>query len=402
MKATLGEACLFYSGTGFPEIYQGISEGEFPFFKVSDISSNVSEGNTYLERCANYVSTDVVNTIHGTIIPPDTVVFAKIGEALKKNRRAITVQRSLVDNNAMGILPRKELLRIKYFYYFMCRLQMEKYAEATAVPSVRKSRLEQIYIEIPSIDEQIHIEKMFDTISSIIKARQRQLLTLDTLIKARFVEMFGDPIRGTSFEVKKLRDVSESISDGSNVDKKYYRSSGDVLFLRIQNVWFNEFRLEDSAFISDEVNQQYYDTSLNHGDLLITKIGRFYTPDSSLGRVSVYLGKDDKANYSNNIMRVRLTQNVHYEFINALMNLDDYNKYIRRVSVGGTDKRALSKSIIGDLPIVVPPFDMQMVFVEFVHQIDRSKIIIQKAFEETQLLFDSLMQKYFGEVETCN
>ena len=129
---------------------------------------------------------------------------------------------------------------------------------------------------------------------------------------------------------------------------------------------------------------------------MITKIGRYYTSDSSLGRVSVYLGDDDKANYSNNIMRIRFTDVVNSEFVNALMNLDDYNRFIRKTSVGGTDKRALSKSLIAEYPIVVPPINKQNEFVDSIHQIDKSKSVIQKTLDETQILFDSLMQKYFG------
>ena len=130
--------------------------------------------------------------------------------------------------------------------------------------------------------------------------------------------------------------------------------------------------------------------------MLITKIGRYYTKDSSLGRVSVYLGEDDKANYSNNIMRVRLTDEVCSEFVNILMNLDDYNRYIREVSVGGTDKRALSKAIIGDLPIIMPPKELQFEFLEFVRQTDKSKLAIQQSLDKLELLKKSLMQEYFG------
>ena len=299
-------------------------------------------------------------------------------------------------DTAFGLEAKRSVLLPKYLYYFCLRYDFEKLNKAVTIPSLTKADLLKIEIELPKLSTQEDIVSQLESIERVISLHQHQLRTLDTLIKARFVEMFGDPFTGSSFGVKKLKEISISIADGSNVDKAYYAETGDVLFLRIQNVWFNEFRLDDSVFISDEVNRQYFDTSLHHGDLLITKIGRYYTSDSSLGRVSVYLGEDNRANYSNNIMRVRLADGVHSEFVNALMNLDDYNKHIRRVSVGGTDKRALSKAIIGDLPIIVPPYDLQMQFVDFVHQIDKSKVAVQKALDEAKLLFDSLMQKYFG------
>ena len=253
------------------------------------------------------------------------------------------------------------------------------------VPVVKRDRQDEIVINL-------------NRVSNIIQMRRQELKELDKLIKARFVEIFGnlfDSSTVVEWPVKTISDLAESISDGSNVDKALYKKKGDVLFLRIQNVWCNEFRLDDSVFISNEENESYKDTSLKRGDLLITKIGRYYTEDSSLGRVCVYLGEDDKANYSNNIMRVRFRKEMNSEFVNALMNLDDYNKYIRRNSVGGTDKRALSKRLIANYPVVVPPIEIQNEFVDFVHKIDKSKVAVQKSLDETQLLFDSLMQEYF-------
>ena len=101
--AKLGEVCDFYAGTGFPNEYQGRVTGKYPFYKVGDISKNVLEGNRELKICANYVDEEVVQKLKGSILPPKTIVFAKIGEALKLNRRAITSCECLVDNNVMGI-----------------------------------------------------------------------------------------------------------------------------------------------------------------------------------------------------------------------------------------------------------------------------------------------------------
>lgn len=252
---------------------------------------------------------------------------------------------------------------------------------------------------VPVLDivKQDEIVAILNKCKYVIESRKQELDALDDLIKARFVEMFGRPFDTNKWTVKELKDVSESMVDGSNVNPDYYEAKGAVLFLRIQNVWRNEFRLDDSVYITQEINQKYYyDTSLRTGDLLITKIGRYYTKDSSLGRVSVYRGENDCANYSNNIMRVRLSNSMNSEFVNALLNLDDYQSFIKRTSKGGTDKRALSKSLIGSYPIIIPPRALQDEFVAFVEQVDKSKVAVQKSLDETQQLFDSLMQQYFG------
>ena len=123
--AKLGDVCTIYAGTGFPVQYQGNSSGAYPFYKVGDIAKNVTAGNVRLAFCENYVEPDVAKRIKSTIIPPDTIVFAKIGEAVKLNRRAITSCDCIIDNNAMGIRPNEEFLFLPYFYHFMCNLHLE-------------------------------------------------------------------------------------------------------------------------------------------------------------------------------------------------------------------------------------------------------------------------------------
>jgi len=165
--------------------YQGKVQDELPFYKVGDIANNVVQGNVYLKMCKNYISETEAKEIKGTIIPPNTVVFAKIGEALRLNRRAITTERCLIDNNAMGIAPLESEISLKYFYYFMCNLKMESFAESTTVPSVRKSKLEEKEIDLPSMQEQHNIEKVLDEISTLIQLSKTQLEQYDVLIKSR-------------------------------------------------------------------------------------------------------------------------------------------------------------------------------------------------------------------------
>ncbi len=369
MRTTIGESCNFYAGTGFPEIYQGLSTGEYPFYKVGDISNNVTKGNIYLEECDNFISSDTVNVIHGTIIPPETIVFAKIGEALKKNRRAITTQSCLVDNNAMGIGPKKEFLRTKYFYYFMCNLQMENYAEATAVPSVRKSRLEKIHIDIPSLDEQAKIEHTLNRVSSILKKQAQQLSHLDYLIKARFVEMFEDPITNTKCnKTKPLNRVlmlkagdftaASNISDVPTAENKYPCYGGNGI-----RGYVAEYNQEgDYSLIGRQValsgNVQY-------------ATGRFRNTEHALLVTPI-----------TNMNSIWLNQ--------LLINLD-----LKRYQTGAAQP-GLSVKNLQDIQILSVPMKEQNEFADFVNQVDKSKVAVQKALDKTKMLFNSLMQEYFG------
>ena len=333
------------------------------------------------------------------------VLMAKITPCMENGKGAIA--KGLHNGKGYGstefFVLRPDLARVssEWIYYFTAGRQFRRDCEKNMTGSAGQKRVPKTYLEkkeipVPSLEKQRILVDNLKRTKKIISLRKQQLTELDTLVKARFVEMFGEPFSSAKWNVRALSDVSVSLVDGSNIDPKFYQTSGEVLFLRIQNVWRNEFRLDDSVYVSQAVNESYIDTSLRNGDLLITKIGRFYTKDSSLGRVSVYRGEDNRANYSNNIIRVRLNGTVNSEFVNTLLNLDDYQTFIRNTSKGGTDKRALSKSLIGSYPIIVPPIELQNQFAAFVEQTDKSKSVVQKALDEAQTLFDSLMQQYFG------
>lgn len=185
--STLGECCDFYSGTGFPNKYQGNSNGTFPFYKVGDISRNVQNGKIRLVDCENYIEQDLVYVIKGSIIPENTVVFAKIGEALKLNRRALTVCNCLIDNNAMGIKP-GPLLDVMYFYQFMTLLDMGEFAGTTTMPSVRKSTLEKVQILIPDKERQEEFSLMRKQSDKSKFALQEAVKNLDALSKKIIAE----------------------------------------------------------------------------------------------------------------------------------------------------------------------------------------------------------------------
>ena len=380
MERTIDE-CFFQIQNG-ANIKQGDVDGGYPITRIETTANDKFNrdrmgyaGITDLSKYESYVLEDgdlLMSHINSVQYLGRTVLYEK-----KENETIIHGM------NLLRLKARGDIINPAYarycFYGHPFRSQVANITKKSVnQASFAVKDLKQIKIDVPEMNQQNQIVEILNKTSELIEKRQQELDAFDELIKARFVEMFGNPFdtqKPVDWPVKTIKDLAESISDGSNVDKTLYKEQGDILFLRIQNVWCNEFRLDDSVYISEAENEVYLDTSLKHGDLLITKIGRYYTADSSLGRVSVYLGEDNKANYSNNIMRVRFREGINSEFVNVLMNLDDYNKYIRRTSVGGTDKRALSKGLIASYPIIVPSITRQNEFVNFVHQVDKSKVI---------------------------
>lgn len=181
-SCSLNDVVNIHSGYGFPKNLQGKSNGKYPFYKVGDISKNVQAGNRYLVECANSIDEQELNQIKAKLYPENTVVFAKIGEALKLNRRAITTKPAIVDNNAIGIKAKETACLDLFLYYFSTRLKLEDYSRATTVPSVRKTDIEKIIFHLPPLPEQraivSKIEQLFSELDngiSNLKLAQEQL-----------------------------------------------------------------------------------------------------------------------------------------------------------------------------------------------------------------------------------
>ncbi len=142
------------SGFGFPLAHQGKTEGKYPFIKVRDISETVQNGNTYISSANNYIDEQTLKSLRAVPFSAGTVVFAKIGEALKLNRRAILLQETVVDNNVMGVSPKEGIITSEYLFHFLKTVNLATVSRSTTVPSIRKTDVENFEIKYPDIATQ--------------------------------------------------------------------------------------------------------------------------------------------------------------------------------------------------------------------------------------------------------
>ena len=237
--------------------------------------------------------------------------------------------------------------------------------------------LKEVNIEYPNPDKQQEIVEILDRISKVIEERNLELQHFDELIKARFVELFGDPVANSmKWPVKKLKDLSIQINSGNTPKggSENYVEDG-ITFFRSQNVWKDRLEMDDIVYIDAETHARMKRSSLKHGDILMTKTGRINTENSSLGRAALYDGEDDMANVNGHVYFIRLKEGVNNKFILRILVSPEYRDLIRSVCVGGIDKRQLNKEHIEDFPIICPPSDMVDDYVTFVDQVDKSKVV---------------------------
>ena len=188
-EVLLGDIAYIFQGFGFPERMQGKHEGKYPFYKVSDISNAVINGKMFIDEAFNYVDDDDVSVLKAEHIPVGTTIFAKIGEAIKLNRRVITTKECLTDNNTAGVKAKPQYADDLFLYYIMSNINLSDYAGG-AVPAVKKSTIEHIPILIPSLAEQKKIAEFIFTVDENISSTYQKLNQMKGYKKGIIQQLF--------------------------------------------------------------------------------------------------------------------------------------------------------------------------------------------------------------------
>ena len=275
----------------------------------------------------------------------------------------------------------------RYLYYAL---------KSAKIPNTGYNRhfkwLKEAKIYYPNSEEQSKIVLILDEISSVIEHRQQQLQKLDELVKARFVEMFGDPeINPNNYPVCQLSDFIVFLTSGSRGWAQYCADDGTEWFITIKNVKGCHIETDNMQPINAPDNAEAKRTRVQEGDLLIS-----ITAD--LGRTGVVTKEiaEHGAYINQHLTCIRLKQDVLNPLYVAYFMESPAGKEQFESKNQSAVKAGLNFNSINSLRLMVPPLDDQNAFVDFIKQTDKSKVAVQKALDETQLLFDSLMQKYFG------
>lgn len=188
-EKTIGDIADVLQGFGFPDKYQGQTSGDLPFCKVGDISAAVDKGERIISHAANYVDYSLLPTLHARPIPEGATIFAKIGEAIRSNKRIMTGCPCLIDNNAAAVKA-KEGESDEFVFYLMSKVNLADYAGGI-VPSVNKSTIETISVFIPpTIAEQKKIASCLSDIDSLIAAQSQIVAAVKEKKKGLIQQLF--------------------------------------------------------------------------------------------------------------------------------------------------------------------------------------------------------------------
>lgn len=246
--------------------------------------------------------------------------------------------------------------------------------------------LKEAQICYPSAERQSQIVSILDGISSIIGCYEQQLQKLDELVKARFVELFGGIHNSKKYPYKPIQELTDVINGGTpNRDVNEYWECGTIPWVKTTELQNNLIK-EVDEYITEKGLNSSSAKLVPPGTVLIAMYGQGKTRG-----MTAYLNIEACTNQACACILPsdKINQTFLWKFL--ILSYDD----LRGMAKGGNQPN-LNGTIIKNYPILYPPRELQEQFAAFVEQTDKSKAVVQKALDEAQLLFDSLMQKYLG------
>ena len=292
--------------------------------------------------------------------------------------------------HAVVVQPKIEM-NVHWLYYAINAMNLGQYATGAAQPGLAVSKLETLSIEIPNISEQNKIAQTLCKVEQLVNFRKQQLAKLDELVKARFVEMFGDAkLNPNNLPCCSLSEYIVFLTSGSRGWSQYFTDSGEY-FITIKNVKNCKITLQDVQCVTPPDNAEAKRTRVQENDLLIS-----ITAD--LGRTGIVTKEiaEHGAYINQHLTCIRLKQDKLNPLYVAYYMESDAGKEQFIAKNQSAVKAGLNFNAINSLKLMVPPLSLQNEFAAFVERVDQQKQTVQQSLEKLELMKKALMQEYFG------
>ena len=294
------------------------------------------------------------------------------------------------------ILTSNSNVRMKYLYYFL-----DKYIEVLRYQSIggvikyiKLNNLSDAQIPMRSTIEQDKIIRILEKLDNEIIIRNKQLSELSNLVKSRFNEMFGDPVLNEmGWEKHRLSKLTLKIGSGATPrgGRESYVNEG-IALIRSMNVYDGKFIFKDLAYLTNVQANKLNNVIVESDDVLLNITG------ASVSRCCIVPQIILPARVNQHVSIIRCKKHLLSPiFLNQLLITSEFKSLIQKIGESsGATRQAITKNQIEELTIPLPPLFLQNEFADFVAQVDKSQLAIQKSLEELETLKKSLTQEYFG------
>ena len=385
MEKLLIEVCDIQYGFPFDSSKFSETEGT-PLIRVRDVTRGYSETFTTEDYSPEYMVYD------GDLL---------VGMDGEFNIAKWGREPALLNQRVCRLIPHNSSIDKGYLYYYMPTVlkQIEAKTPFVTVKHLSAKELNKVKIPLPPLDKQRHIAAVLDKVSDLIAKRRQQLDKLDEMVKARFVEMFGNPITNeVGWDKVRLSTCIESIDNGKSlVCDASARQGNWPAVLKLSAATYGFYRPEENKAMLDE-NQFVEDVAVRAGDLLFT---RKNTPEL-VGMCAYVYGTPSRLMMPDLIFRLNTTNRCNKVFLWKLINHDLFRDSIKAIATGSAKSMSnISKERLLNLEIILPPVELQEQFAAFVKQTDKSKLTLQRSLDKLEVLKKALMQRYFGQESRC-
>ena len=307
-----------------------------------------------------YGSGGVMGYADDYICEADTVIIGRKGSI---NNPIYVAEPFWNVDTAFGLSAKKEYLLPRYLFYFCKKFDFEKLNKTVTIPSLTKSDLLKIKIDLPSKEEQQNVVNKLTKIEKVIDFRRQELSALDELIKARFVEMFGEYYKNHINE-KQLDEICDFIDYRGKTPEK---SESGIPLITAKNVKDNRFSIEPQEFIPEE----NYDDVMTRGIPRVNDV--LFTTEAPLGNVCRIPDVYERFCVGQRLITMQPhTDVINPEYLEHALTSAEFQEKMWQKSSGSTVKGIRSKLLVL-LTIPVPPIELQNQFRDFLKQVDKSK-----------------------------
>lgn len=383
MKCKLGDICEIVSGSTPKSNVDEYWDGDIKWITPAELSDD------------SYIIYDSVRKITDIGVKKTALKPFPAGTVILSSRAPIgkvaIAGCEMYCNQGFKNLICSEVINNRFLFWFLKgnTEYLNSLGRGATFKEISKQIVENIEIDVPNMEEQLRAVNQFEKIRGMILLRKQQLTELDTLVKARFVEMFGVyPDNSMGWKTCTIRDIVADVRYGSS---RPAVDGGKYPYLRMNNITYGgELDLSDVKRI-DVPESELPKCTVRRGDVLFNRTNS----KELVGKTCVY-NRDEMMVLAGFVIRVRVNERILPEFLSAFLNADFSKQMLLgmcKTAIGQANINAQEMQKIG---LYLPPVELQRQFANFKEQAEMSKLLVQRQLEELEILKASLMQKYFG------